>query len=136
MPTLTSRPQTLFELAERIREDARLTQRPILGLLAKHGSDFRHHLLQVGFDAAMVQAQPPTTGDVVADAYLAGLSEYLARRAGMQPPAWTELPQYFLREPAQFGGPNFQRLALIETPSAWRRRLVFCGQSAYQDAGV
>jgi hypothetical protein len=41
-------------------------------------------------------------------------------------PAWTEKPQRFLREPFFAGGlESLKAILIVESPSAFRRRLIF-----------
>jgi len=60
-------------------------------------------------------------------AHLGGLSEQLAVLCGKQPPAWSEKKEFFLKTPVFLGGEAFRPRAVEETPSAFRRRLLFCG---------
>jgi hypothetical protein len=62
----------------------------------------------------------------VEDAYLAALAEYLTARDRLSDaPAWTEKPERFLREPFFAGGLESLKAILVESPSAFRRRLIF-----------
>jgi hypothetical protein len=45
----------------------------------------------------MITAKPPPTGDSRWDAFLAGLSEWLAVRAGLSAPAWVHDADRYLR---------------------------------------
>lgn len=108
-----------------LAQDKPLTHLPLLV------NDFRHDLTLNGFSVERINEAPVPAGDPVVDAWLAGLAEYLARKHGLPPPAWTDEAGYFLHEPVFFGGSNFREIALVETPSAWRRRLVFSGATTF-----
>jgi hypothetical protein len=67
----------------------------------------------------------------VKDAYLAALAEHLAREAGYDVPAWTEKPARFLEEPFFAGGlESLKAILLVESPPAFRRRLIFISADA------
>lgn len=74
---------------------------------------------------ALLEPEPPTTGDVRRDAFVAGLAEYLTVRAGITVPGWTQdecrclSTWWFVHEPV------FDALALVQSPAAFRRRGIF-----------
>ena len=71
-------------------------------------------------------AEEPIGAGRVEDAYLAALAEHLASRDRMDTPAWTEKPERFLREPFFAGGlESLKAILIVESPSAFRRRLIF-----------
>ncbi len=72
--------------------------------------------------------EPELTGDPVIDVYIAGLAEYFSVQADQEPPEWTNAPARFLRKPVLFGGEHSRAWISAETPSAFRRRLLFCGK--------
>ncbi len=77
--------------------------------------------------------EPAPTGEVRFDAYLAALAEHFATQDGYAPPAWVEGPGRFLerswfREPRE----GFWPMALVQTPPAFRRRLVFIEESEFE----
>lgn len=77
---------------------------------------------------AMLRAAPRPTGSAETDAYLAGVAEHLARRYALEVPAWTESPERFLAR-AHFpcGLESLKATLLMESPVAFRRRLIFVG---------
>ena len=77
--------------------------------------------------AEVFSDEPPHLESPVHRAHLAGMAETLARMAGGEPPAWCHDSKYFLREPVFFGGRHSRHLVLAGTPSAFRRRMLFCG---------
>lgn len=74
-------------------------------------------------------AEPLNLDDPIQRAHLAGLAENLAILSGQEPPEWTTKEAYFLKEPVYAGGKRSQSHLLADTPSAFRRRLLFCGPS-------
>ena len=105
----------------------------VISVLALWGNEFRHTISSA--DSAViansVTEQPGTTGNLLTDVWIAGLAEHLAQCVDEAPPAWCLQQNYFLEEPVFFGGDNFRAIALVETPSAWRRRNLFCGATAF-----
>lgn len=74
--------------------------------------------------------EPAMTGIDYIDAWLAAAAEYEAFLIGADCPSWADQPQRFLKEPFMFGGRNARMFALIETPFAFRRRLLFTGRTS------
>jgi len=68
----------------------------------------------------------PQRLSAVKDAYLAALAEHLALSDRVPVPAWTEQPDRFLSEPYFAGGlESLKAILLVESPLAFRRRLIF-----------
>lgn len=128
---LMKRPHSITEVAVRVVQTRQPESQTVLAAMPLAANDFRHHLEYNGFTPAMINEQPDSTGCPIADVWLAGLAEYLSQKYNCTCPAWTEHPKYYLSEPLRPGGTNFQRLAQTETPLAWKRRLFFCGASAF-----
>ena len=65
--------------------------------------------------------------DPIDHAYVAGVAEHLARRWSLpRIPAWTNQPSRFLKRPYfPFSGTNTKALYFVESPIAFRRRLIF-----------
>jgi hypothetical protein len=74
----------------------------------------------------MIVEEPGLTGVRFQDAYIGAVGEHLARRWGLDIPAWADDPRRFLVEP-HF--PEYMELAkpvfLRDSPIAFRRRLIF-----------
>jgi len=74
----------------------------------------------------MIGEEPALTGVAFQDAYVGAVGEHLARRWGLDIPAWTDHPRRFLDKP-RF--PDYMELAkpvfLRDSPIAFRRRLIF-----------
>jgi hypothetical protein len=74
----------------------------------------------------MINEEPALTERAFQDAYIGAVGEHLARRWGLEIPAWADDPRRFLNEP-RF--PEYMQLAkpvfLRDSPIAFRRRLIF-----------
>ena len=74
----------------------------------------------------MIGDEPGLTGVAFQDAYVGAVGEHLARRWGLDIPAWADHPRRFLERP-HF--PDYMELAkpvfLRDSPIAFRRRLIF-----------
>jgi hypothetical protein len=71
-------------------------------------------------------AQEPQRLDPIKDAYLAALAEHLALSDRLDVPEWTEQSDRFLSEPFFAGGlESLKAILLVESPLAFRRRLIF-----------
>jgi len=74
----------------------------------------------------MIEEEPRFIGVAFQDAYVGAVGEHLARRWGLDIPAWADDPRRFLDKPYF---PEFMELAkpvfLRDSPTAFRRRLIF-----------
>lgn len=103
--------------------------------LAQMFDDYTSVLRHEGIDSAgrMYDRAPLHTGSSQIDAAFAALAEYLARRDGWQPPAWTRDPEreatpwWFVTELR-----GMHPRALVESPSSFRRRGVFITRDALE----
>jgi hypothetical protein len=75
-----------------------------------------------------VYSQEPFILDDICRAYIGGLAEYLAQMSGNPPPEWCHKSIYFLKFPV-FLTQTPRDILLANTPSAFRRRLIFCGDA-------
>ncbi|MEQ1931393.1 MAG: hypothetical protein ABL957_12820 [Parvularculaceae bacterium] len=76
-------------------------------------------------------AREPAKLDGVKDAYLAALTEHLALSARIDVPEWSEKDARFLKEPFFAGGiESLKAILLVESPLAFRRRLIFISADA------
>lgn len=76
-------------------------------------------------------ADEPEAIDALHDAYVAAVGEHLARLFGLPVPPWTESHGNGLREPFFAGGLESLKAVLqAESPTAFRRRLLFVGKDA------
>jgi len=91
-------------------------------LVAEFLEDYRWEPLRSRF--ALLETEPPATGDRRWDVFLAGLAEHLAARDGRGAPAWVEH-----RSLEQLWFPFNSRAdrvdAIVHAPAAFRRRGVY-----------
>lgn len=75
----------------------------------------------------MVDEEPGLIGDAREDAYVGAVGEHLALRWGLCVPEWVHDPRRFLHDPWYVGdvGPALAAFLLMESPMAFRRRLIF-----------
>jgi hypothetical protein len=75
----------------------------------------------------MIEEEPAYTGDPRADAYVGGVGEHLALRWKLRIPEWVHDPRRFLHEPWYVDdvGPALAAFLLMESPMAFRHRLIF-----------
>ncbi len=80
--------------------------------------------------AAAIAQEPMPVGSLH-DAYLASLAEHLSLLERIDTPAWTEDPSRFLERPFFSGGlESLKATLLVESPLAFRRRLIFISANA------
>jgi hypothetical protein len=76
----------------------------------------------------MLAVEPPLSGDPRRDAYLAAVAEHLAMRDRLAVPAWTADAARFLKRPFFPAGLESLKATLLkESPTAFRRRMIFVG---------
>ena len=79
--------------------------------------------------SAALEREPQRLGGVK-DAYLAALAEHLALSDRISVPEWTEAADRFLSEPFFAGGlESLKAILLVESPLAFRRRLIFISEN-------
>jgi len=84
---------------------------------------------------ALIEADPPPTGDARFDAALAGMAEFFAREAGIAPPGWVNaLPR--IVEPWWFVASRqaFHAYTLANTPAVFMRHGVFIAREVFDRA--
>ena len=83
-----------------------------------------------GAKRGAIRDEPCRIADVQ-DAYLAGLAEHLAQLDRLPVPAWTGQQDRFLASPFFAGGiESLKATLLVESPVAFRRRLIFISANA------
>ena len=76
---------------------------------------------------AMIKDEPESVAPLQ-DAYLAAVAEHLSERWGVPCPRWVENESRFLRRPFFAGGlESLKAILLVESPAAFRRRMIFVG---------
>ena len=118
------RPRSIAEIAER----ANATQRTFDAAVREFLDAWQS--MPVHERKAALNDEPTRIGRVQ-DAYLAALAEHLALEERTLAPAWTERKERFLAEPFFAGGlETLKALLLVESPLAFRRRLIFISADA------
>jgi transcriptional regulator with XRE-family HTH domain len=81
---------------------------------------------------ALLQQEPPSTGDARFDAALAGTAEFFAREGQIPAPNWVEDPRRFV-EPWWFvaSKPAFEAYVLAHTPAVFARHGVFIAREVF-----
>src|SRR5256885_9726675 len=73
----------------------------------------------------------PRSLDDLQDAYIAATAEHLARSFGLDVPEWSETHGHALRRPYFAGGlESLKAILTVESPLAFRRRLLFVSKNA------
>jgi len=81
----------------------------------------------IAIAASFYVEEPARIDDTLRRVYLGALAEHLAHMAGDNAPAWCLTPAYFLDDPIFPSGSVDRDSLIARTPSAFRRRLLFCG---------
>lgn len=68
---------------------------------------------------------PGLSGNPKLDALMGAVGEHLCRRWNLAPPEWTDQPERFLSHPWFMGGERMKGFNLVESPSSYRRRMIF-----------
>lgn len=77
--------------------------------------------------AQMLAGEPRRLG-AIQDAYLAAVAEHLSAKFGLNCPPWVNAAHRFLDEPFFAGGlESLKAILLVESPVAFRRRMIFVG---------
>ena len=83
---------------------------------------------EAGTREAMLLEEPPLASDRHVDAYVAAVAEHLAGCYGVAVPGWASAPARFLKTPFfPCGLESLKATLLVESPAAFRRRLIFVG---------
>src|ERR1700722_11953099 len=116
-----NRPHTLAEVARR----SNAGEQEFSSALREFLDEF-YGALRVGTAANLIAAEPEAIGDSQRHAFLGAVGEHLARRWDLPIPAWTEDRSRFLKRP-YFTTPleGLKAMLLVESPLAFRRRLIF-----------
>jgi hypothetical protein len=74
----------------------------------------------------MIGEEPGRTGEAFQDAYIGAVGEHLARRWGLEVPAWADDRRQFLEIPHFRDYMGYAKQVFIrDSPIAFRRRLIF-----------
>jgi len=127
--------KSIRQISSEWRRDLQAGDKPFYGELGNLLDDFRERCRTAQEKASLVCDAPESTGQPETDAYLAALTESLCQEAGLRPPAWTQDPSYYLKQPWFAGGlENLKAILLAESPAAFRRRNLFVSANALSRA--
>lgn len=123
MTSLSRRPATLHEVASRVASDQQGFDPAV--------REFLDTFYAAGEGREAALASRPSLLGGVKDAYLAALGEHLARANGMAVPTWTDNHGTRLRRPFFAGGlESLKAVLTVESPTAFRRRMLFVSKDA------
>ena len=125
---------SLAELAPTIKHDlAQGREQDALRLLFGFADDFRGSSRPGRI--ALIEGEPPGTGDARFDAALAGVAELFASEGAISAPAWVNAPGRFV-EPWWFvaSRPAFHAYTLANTPAVFARHGVFIAREVFDRA--
>ena len=77
---------------------------------------------------------PPKYKSIVANAYYAGLVEYLTNKNGIRNPDWVFERKYYLKEPFFPSGVRrfeLRVLSMLESPIEFKSRNIFIGENTF-----
>ena len=118
-PNQHRRPESLCEVAERAASG-----QPFDPVLREFLDEFYTH---PDSREAMIVDEPRSVG-LLQDAYLAAVAEHLAERWRLRCPDWVNEGHRFLHRPFFASGlESLKATLLVESPVAFRRRMIFVG---------
>jgi hypothetical protein len=119
--TFPTRPGTLAQVLRRVRDGEPL-RFCLAGFLDEFYGDRALEMRR-----ARIEEDPGVTGDPKLDALIGAIGEHLCHRWNLgDPPVWTQDPARFrLAKPWFLGPERMKGFLLAESPSAYRRRLIF-----------
>jgi hypothetical protein len=123
MIRIGNRPKTLHEVSRRALSGVQAFDTAILEFL-----DFFYS--NPAMRPASLAGRPEKL-DAVRDAYVSAVAEHLAHRYGLPVPAWADRHGFDLTRPYFAGGlESLKATLLVESPTAFRRRMLFVSKDA------
>ena len=123
MTSLALRPKTLLEVSQRAKAGTQNFD-PAL-------REFLDEFYSCPEERQAAMADEPVLLDDIKDAYLAAVAEHLAMRFDLSAPDWAEAHGRPLRRAFFAGGLESLKATLtVESPAAFRRRLLFVSKNA------
>ena len=123
MNELSARPGSLFEVSQRVAMGRQAFDPAVREFLDEfYGNAERQ--------AEAIRERPELLDDVK-DAYLAAVAEHLSNAYGLATPEWVEGHGRPLKRAFFSGGlESLKAILTVESPAAFRRRLLFVGKDA------
>lgn len=123
MNLFRGKPRTLAEVVSRVKTGER-TFDPSM-------REFLDSFYVNGNSRQQAIEERPEPIDALHDAYVAAVAEHLARVYELRMPEWSETHGNGLREPFFAGGlQSLKGVLTVESPTAFRRRLLFVSKDA------
>jgi hypothetical protein len=120
-----SRPGTLAEVLRRAKAEQGVDRDSFRVALAEFLDDF-YLDLDIRSRKARVEEDPGLIDVSWIDAFLGAVAEHLCGRWALgDPPGWTDAPSRFLHFPYFMGPERMKGFLLMESPSPFRRRMIF-----------
>ena len=119
---LEAEPKSLGEVAEIVGRD-----RDLYHLALSRFEEAFYAAADRDARQAMLDPVPIPTGDLKMDTWIGAIGEHIAQRWNLEIPAWTQEPAFMGGTAPQFWPtePIARDIKIIETPPAFRRRLLF-----------
>lgn len=133
MNLIGTRPRSLLEASRRILNGvdyASVMKELIDEMTFSADVDRRDGDVVLVLPSSFTEDEPQRLPDPVHRAHMAGMAEYVSQLSCSPPPSWVESDDYFLPEPVYIGSPRIHDILRTETPTAFRRRNLFCGRVA------
>lgn len=128
---MSAKRKSIRQMSWEWRQDLQAGRQPFYGELGNLLDDFRERCRTTRERVSLICDAPESTGHPETDAYLAALVESLCQESGLQPPAWTQQPGYFLKRPWFAGSlESLKAILLAESPAPFRRRNLFVSANA------
>ena len=123
--TPLTRPGTLAEALRRARAETGIDDEGFRTALAEFLDTFYLDPDRYS-QRARVDEDPGLVGVAKVDAFIGAVGEHLCRRWNLgDPPEWTDASERFLDRPFFMGLERMKAFMIIESPSAFRRRMIF-----------
>ena len=123
MNEMSGRPRTLLDVSRRVVGGTQAFDPAVREFLDEFYSNPAHR-------EGSIQSRPDLIDDVK-DAYLAAVAEHLAGSFHLKTPDWVECHGRPLRRAFFAGGlESLKAILTVESPAAFRRRLLFVGKDA------
>ena len=123
MNDLSQRPGTLADVSRRVLAEQQAFDPAVREFLDEFYSHPSRRQASLCEEPALIED--------VKDAYLAATAEYLASRYGLEMPVWVEAHGRPLKRAFFTGGlESLKAILTVESPAAFRRRLLFVGKDA------